>query len=369
RVERAVHERFAGLDALAFLHVDVNAAWNEVFLLGAVVGDHVDFALALGNFAELDRAVDFADDGGLVRLAGFEQFDHARQTTGDVFRFGGFAGDLGQHIAGADQVAILHHEVGTGGHQVTLAGFATLDDDRGLALLVGRIADHVTRQAGDFVDFFVQGDAFLQVLELHRAADFGQDGEGVRIPLDQNLAERDRVALVDLDLGAVHDGVALALAVLLVHDRDRTLAVHDHQIAGLGLDGLQSDEAHGAVVLSFEAGLFGDSRRRTADVEGTHGELGSGLADGLGRDDAGGFAQFDEASGSQVAAVAHHADAALGFAGQHGTDFHPLDAGRLNRTREVFGDFLVDINDDVAVIVLDFFKRHAADDAVAQRFD
>src|SRR5208283_2031346 len=368
RVERAVHERFAGLDALAFLHVDVNAAWNEVFLLGAVVGDHVDFALALGNFAELDRAVDFADDGGLVRLAGFEQFDHARQTTGDVFRFGGFAGDLGQHIAGADRVAILHHEVGTGGHQVTLAGFATLDDDRGLALLVGRIADHVTRQAGDFVDFFVQGDAFLQVLELHRAADFGQDGEGVRIPLDQNLAERDRVALVDLDLGAVHDRVALAFAVLLVDNRDRALAVHDHPVARFRLYGLQSDETDRAVVLGFEARLLGDSRCGTADVEGTHGELGSGFADGLRRDDAGGFAEFDEASGSQVAAIAHHADTALRFAGQHRADFYPLDTGSLNRSGEVFGDFLVDIDDDVAVIVFDLLERNAAHDAVAQRF-
>ena len=38
RVERAVHQRFAGLHALAFLHVDVNAARHRVFLLRAVVG-------------------------------------------------------------------------------------------------------------------------------------------------------------------------------------------------------------------------------------------------------------------------------------------------------------------------------------------
>src|SRR5207244_5540024 len=30
---------------------------------------------------------------------------------------------------------------------------------------------------------------------------------------------------------------------------------------------------------------------------------------------------------------------------------------------------LVDINDDVSVVVLDFFKRHAADDSVTQRLD
>src|SRR5215472_8724310 len=71
RVERAVHERFARLDALAFLHVNVDATRHRVFLLRAVVGHYVDFALALRDLAELYRAIDFADDRGFVRLAGF----------------------------------------------------------------------------------------------------------------------------------------------------------------------------------------------------------------------------------------------------------------------------------------------------------
>src|SRR3954452_9382336 len=227
----------------------------------------------------------------------------------------------------------------------------------------------MTGQAGDFVHFFVERDAFLQVLELHGAADFGQDSEGVRIPLDHDLAQRDRIAVVDLQLGAVHHRVALAFAILLVHHRDRALTVHDYQVASLGLYGLQSDEAHVAVVLGIEARLLGDSRRRTTNVEGTHRELRSGFADGLRRDDAGSFAEFDETSGSQIAAVAHDADAALGFAGQHRANFHTLNAGCLNRSREVFGDFLVDINDDVPVVVFDLLQRHATDDAVTQRLD
>ena len=99
RVERAIHQRFAGPDALAFLHVDVDAARHLVFLLGAVVGHDVDLALTLGDFAELHHAIDFADDRGLMRLAGFEQFHHARQTAGDVLGLGGFARDLRQHVA------------------------------------------------------------------------------------------------------------------------------------------------------------------------------------------------------------------------------------------------------------------------------
>ena len=227
----------------------------------------------------------------------------------------------------------------------------------------------MTRQARDLVHFFVQGNAFLQVFELDGAADFRQDREGVRIPLDQDVAELDRIALVHLQLGAIHHRVALALAAFVVDHCDKALAIHHHQVAGLGLDRLQVDEADCTRVLGFQTRLLGDSRCRTADVEGTHRELRARLADGLRCDDAGSLAQFDQAAGGQVAAVAHHADTALRFAGQHGTDLHPLDAGSLNRTRQVFGNFLVDIDDDVAVVVLDLLERHAADNAVTQRFD
>ena len=124
-----------------------------------------------------------------------------------------------------------------------------------------------------------------------------------------------------------------------------------------------------AVALGIEARLFRNSRRRTSDVEGTHGELRSRFADRLRRDDAGSLAEFDQTSGSQVASVAHDANAALRFAGEHRANLHPLDTGGLNRARQIFGDLVVDVDHDLAVVVFDFLERHAADDAVAQRLD
>ena len=41
-LQRTVDERIAGAEALAFLHVDVDAAGHGVFLLLAVVGGDVD---------------------------------------------------------------------------------------------------------------------------------------------------------------------------------------------------------------------------------------------------------------------------------------------------------------------------------------
>ena len=38
------------------------------------------------------------------------------------------------------------------------------------------------RSTEPLIDFFVQGDAFLEVFELDGASNFRQDGKGVRIP-------------------------------------------------------------------------------------------------------------------------------------------------------------------------------------------
>ncbi len=124
-----------------------------------------------------------------------------------------------------------------------------------------------------------------------------------------------------------------------------------------------------AAVARLELRLLLNTGGGSADVEGTHGELRAGFADGLRGDDADRFAQFDHAPGGQVAAVALGANAAPGFARKHGANLDALDARRLNGVGELFGDFLVDLDDDVAFVVFDLVERNAADDAVAQRFD
>ena len=136
-------------------------------------------------------AVDLRDDGRLARLARFEQLHHARQTAGDVLGLGGRARDLGEHVARVDVFAVVHHQVSVGRHEVALfigAGAAFRPhDDRRDALFIGRIGDHPLRHAGDFVHLLLQRDAFVQVLEMNLAADFGEDREGVRIPFEQDL--------------------------------------------------------------------------------------------------------------------------------------------------------------------------------------
>jgi len=86
-------------------------------------------------------------------------------------------------------------------------------------------------------------------------------------------------------------------------------------------------------------------------------------------DDADGFAKLNHAAGGEVAAIAKRANAAAGFASEHGTDAHALDARALHLIGELFGDFLADVDDDRALEVLDLVEGNAAHDAVAERLD
>src|SRR5207248_3224307 len=88
--------------------VDMHAARQRIFLGGfSVFTFDVYLAQTLADFAITDNAVNFADDRGILGLAGFEEFDNARQTAGDVLGLGGFPWNLGKNVAGLHIVAIL----------------------------------------------------------------------------------------------------------------------------------------------------------------------------------------------------------------------------------------------------------------------
>src|SRR5579862_4918716 len=201
------------------------------------------------------------------------------------------------------------------------------------------------------------------------ASNFGQDRERVRIPLQQDLVGLYRRTLFDEDARAVDHVVAFLLAALVIDQYQFAVAVHGDQIAILVAHGLDSEEARETIRLRVLRRLFGNTSRRSADVERTHGELRAGLADGLRRNDAHRFAALDQPSGRQVASVAGHAHAAFRFASQHGANLDALNAGGLNQASETLSDFLIHADDYVAFEIFLIFERYAANDAVAQRLN
>ena len=89
--------------------------------------------------------------------------------------------------------------------------------------------------------------------------------------------------------------------------------------------------------------------RRTADMEGPHGQLGPRFADGLGGNDPDRLADIDETPAGKVAAVAHGADPVLRLAGEHRPDIDLLDPGVIDLLRQGFIDLLIGLDQDLLV--------------------
>ena len=102
-------------------------------------------------------------------------------------------------------------------------------------------------------------------------------------------------------------------------------------------------------------------------MERPHRQLRAGLADRLGGDDADRLADVDHVPAGQVAAVAEHADAAPGLAGEHRADLDVVDARVLDDADLLLGDLLAGRDQHLAgVRVEDVVDGDAAEDAVAR---
>ncbi|CAN4038227.1 Arginine-binding extracellular protein ArtP, partial [Dysosmobacter welbionis] len=146
---------------------------------------------------------------------------------------------------------------------------------------------------------------------------------GIQRTVGQLVAGLDHVAVLHQQAGVRHrvgagvpvrcgddDVHQAALAGLFELDRAADLCQSSHP---LGLTGLKQFLDTGKALGDVAAG-------QTAGVEGTHGQLGAGFADGLGGNDADRLARTHRLLGGQVHAVALGAHAAVGLAGQHGAD-------------------------------------------------
>ncbi len=190
--------------------------------------------------------------------------------------------------------------------------------------------DDGAHDAGGFVHLFLDGDALDHVAEFDLAGLLGKNRHVVRVPFHEILALLDVLAVADVDDGADDDGVALEFAAILAVDGDGAVLVEGDPCAVERLDGAEIVEPDLAVILGLHDRLLEGAGGGAADVEGTHGQLRAGLADGLGGDDADRLAELDRQAGGQVAAIALHANAALGLASEHGANFQLLVADLLD---------------------------------------
>ena len=120
------------------------------------------------------------------------------------------------------------------------------------------------------------------------------------------VPRRDRLAVLDHQLGAVGDVVLLELAALGVEDQDLAVAARGRSRWPCVVD----DDVDADVLdrcrrfLALTSLLLDAARGDAADVERPHRQLRARLADRLGGDDADGHALLDQRAGGQVHAVA-----------------------------------------------------------------
>ena len=104
-------------------------------------------------------------------------------------------------------------------------------------------------------------------------------------------------------------------------------------------------------------------------MEGTHGQLGTGLTDGLCSDDTNRFTHIDQVAVCQVCTVALCAYTLLCLAAQHGTDLDGLHAG-FHNTLCIGGIHqLVLGNDQLALVVPQILYQVSAHQTLCQRLN
>ena len=194
---------------------------------------------------------------------------------------------------------------------------------------------------------------------------------GMRIPLRDGLAGLDVGAVLDVDDRTVGHLVALALTTMGIHDRQFAGTRNRDQVAIAVLHGLEVVELDRTGGLHVHVVDGSCTRGGTADMERTHGQLGTGLTNRLGGDDADRLADVDDVAAGQIASVAESANAERSRAGDRRTHEYRLHAIGF----QLLDDLLVEqgaAGDDRIFLVarrVHVLGNHATEHAIAQRLD
>src|SRR5262249_49847241 len=129
-----------------------------------------------------------------------------------------------------------------------------------------------------------------------------------RVPLAEDRARLDLGVFLDQQVRAGWNFVLLQLAPLGIEDQDFAVAGEHDLFARVVLHDLQAGVLDDTALLGANFAFLDRAGRGATDVEGTHGELRTRLANALGGDDAHGHALFDHRTGREVHAVATPAD-------------------------------------------------------------
>ena len=109
---------------------------------------------------------------------------------------------------------------------------------------------------------------------------------------------------------------------------------------------------------------------RTTDMECSHGQLRSRLADRLSSNDADRFTNIDNVAMGQIAAITHGTNTMLGATRQNGTNINPFNAGAVDFLRQrLINRFIGFYNHFVGKRIFYFLQCHATQHTLAGGFN
>lgn len=138
------------------------------------------------------------------------------------------------------------------------------------------------------------------------------------------------------------NGISCDKIVLFKHFlKQKRTAAGKQQITVIKRNGCTQNIFNDDGIFKGDMILFGRAACRTSDVEGTHRQLSTRLTDRLCRNNTDRFADFDNLIAGKVAAVALHADAVFGLAGQYRAELNSLYTRFLDLRSNIIGNVFV----------------------------
>ena len=168
-------------------------------------GDFHHTVTAFQLLLEGDHTVDFGDHGGIAGVTSLEQFGHARQTARDIAGLTEGTQNLDQDFTGIDDLTLFHGQTGTHGNVEALDDVAVLihNVEARVLRLETALDDHLVVDVGLLVSLHTVGHALDDVVELDSTGHVGQNHGVERIPIGDQVALLDGVAMLEIEVRTV----------------------------------------------------------------------------------------------------------------------------------------------------------------------
>ena len=337
RRDDTVREWRTSTHSIMLLDKDLLGKADEILALLARLRRDDNLAITTLHLAQLDLAIDFADDSRVGRVASLEKLRDTRQTTSDITSTTHRTRNLDQRLTRSDE-----RTLGEGRLQVTthrevvrsqdiVGGIVTIglllsvlshDIDRRYAVLVLRLGDDALHKTRSFIGLGTVGDAINNIAQMDLTLILADNDRVERIPLTDQIALLHLVALLEVERGTIGDILRREHDVRIDIDKADLAQTADNHAASLLLiinegNSTQLVKLQLAIVLGYNLRIGSGITSHTTGVECTKSKLRTRLTDRLSSNHTDSLAQLHHTGGSKVAAITLHTDTLLALTSEH----------------------------------------------------